>query len=83
MGIGFFILAAVLACLGITVLVARSASRKVPAVAAASGGSDGSARSAVRGAGGATPAGWYPDPSQAGRSAYWDGTAWTGDTRPG
>jgi hypothetical protein len=30
----------------------------------------------------ATPgAGWYPDPSSAGRLRYWSGTAWTEDVR--
>lgn len=28
------------------------------------------------------PAGWFPDPSGAGRQRYWDGTAWTGHTAP-
>ncbi len=29
-----------------------------------------------------TPAGWYPDPSQAGQQRYWDGTAWTEHVQP-
>jgi 5-methylcytosine-specific restriction endonuclease McrA len=30
-----------------------------------------------------TPAaGWYPDPSEAGRQRYWDGNAWTSYTSP-
>lgn len=29
------------------------------------------------------PAGWHPDPSQAGRQRYWDGTEWTGHVAPG
>ncbi len=30
---------------------------------------------------GTPPAGWYDDPAQAGRQRYWDGLAWTTDTR--
>ncbi|GEM_PF-6470910 len=30
----------------------------------------------------ATPAGWYPDPHDAGRWRYWDGSAWTEDRAP-
>lgn len=29
-----------------------------------------------------TPAGWYPDPSNAPQSRYWDGDVWTDQTRP-
>ncbi|WP_237393760.1 DUF2510 domain-containing protein [Pseudarthrobacter sp. ATCC 49987] len=28
------------------------------------------------------PAGWYPDPSNAPQTRYWDGDAWTSETRP-
>jgi uncharacterized RDD family membrane protein YckC len=28
------------------------------------------------------PANWYPDPSDPGALRYWDGSAWTGHTRP-
>jgi hypothetical protein len=71
-GLGFFVLGAVLACLAITVLVARSAGRRTPQLAEVSTRTSG-----------ATPAGWYPDPGRAGHVAYWDGAAWTGDSRPG
>lgn len=27
------------------------------------------------------PAGWYPDPRDGGRELYWDGSAWTGQSR--
>ena len=30
-----------------------------------------------------TPAGWYPDPSEAARLRFWDGEVWTEQTRPG
>lgn len=30
----------------------------------------------------ATPAGWYPDPENAGQQRYWDGTAWTQNFAP-
>ena len=30
---------------------------------------------------GTPPAGWYDDPSQQGRQRYWDGEAWTTETR--
>lgn len=30
-----------------------------------------------------TPAGWYPDPSNASQQRYWDGTQWTEHTHPG
>lgn len=69
-GIGLFLLGAVVACGVITVLVARSAGRKTPALvrtdAAASG---------------ATPPGWHPDPQDPQQLRYWDGAAWTNDTR--
>ncbi|MDQ0030159.1 DUF2510 domain-containing protein [Arthrobacter bambusae] len=29
-----------------------------------------------------TPAGWYPDPSSAPQTRYWDGDVWTDQTRP-
>ncbi|BAS16608.1 hypothetical protein AHiyo8_49110 [Arthrobacter sp. Hiyo8] len=29
-----------------------------------------------------TPAGWYPDPSNAPQTRYWEGGHWTSDTRP-
>jgi uncharacterized membrane protein len=28
------------------------------------------------------PAGWYPDPSNAPQTRYWDGDVWTDQTRP-
>ena len=28
------------------------------------------------------PAGWYPDPKDAGRRRYWDGTRWAALTQP-
>ncbi|WP_332603355.1 DUF2510 domain-containing protein [Arthrobacter sp. S2(2024)] len=28
------------------------------------------------------PAGWYPDPSNAPQTRYWDGAAWSNDVRP-
>ena len=31
---------------------------------------------------GASPPGWYPDPSGAEQYRYWDGRAWTTQTRP-
>ena len=67
-GMGLFLLGAVVACLVITVLVARSAGRKTPAL--------------VRSDTGATPAGWHPDPQQPQQLRYWDGSAWTNDVRP-
>lgn len=30
-----------------------------------------------------TPAGWYPDPENAGQQRYWDGTEWTDYHAPG
>jgi len=30
-----------------------------------------------------TPAGWYPDPENAGQQRYWDGNAWTENFAPG
>ncbi|MEZ5184763.1 MAG: DUF2510 domain-containing protein [Candidatus Nanopelagicales bacterium] len=30
-----------------------------------------------------TPAGWYPDPEQAGQQRYWDGQQWTDNYAPG
>lgn len=30
-----------------------------------------------------TPAGWYPDPRKPTQDRYWDGSAWTGQTRKG
>lgn len=30
-----------------------------------------------------TPAGWYPDPENAGQQRYWDGNAWTDNFAPG
>ncbi|WP_327389841.1 DUF2510 domain-containing protein, partial [Mycolicibacterium stellerae] len=29
-----------------------------------------------------TPAGWFPDPEQAGQLRYWDGAAWTEHRSP-
>jgi Protein of unknown function (DUF2510) len=29
-----------------------------------------------------TPAGWYPDPEQAGTTRYWDGSQWTDQRAP-
>ena len=71
-GIGLFILGAVVACLAITVLVARSAGRQAPAVVQASSVPPS----------GATPAGWHPDPQHPDQLRYWDGAAWTNDIRP-
>ena len=31
---------------------------------------------------GETPAGWYPDPNDAGQQRYWDGSEWTDQTAP-
>jgi hypothetical protein len=28
------------------------------------------------------PAGWYPDPSNAPQTRYWDGNEWSNDVRP-
>lgn len=28
------------------------------------------------------PAGWYPDPSNAPQTRYWDGDSWSNDVRP-
>ncbi|HWJ97941.1 MAG TPA: DUF2510 domain-containing protein [Acidimicrobiales bacterium] len=67
-GMGLFLLGAVAACGVITILVARSASRKAPAL--------------VRSNDGATPPGWHPDPQQSQQLRYWDGSTWTNDTRP-
>lgn len=74
-GFGLFLLGAVAAGLVITFLVARAASRKTaPALVRASGGA------AVDG--GPTPAGWHPDPQHPQQLRYWDGRAWTDQTRP-
>ena len=73
-GIGLLLLGAVVACLAVTVLVARSSGRQAPAVARTATG--------ATGASDATPAGWHPDPQQPNQLRYWDGAAWTGSTRP-
>jgi len=31
---------------------------------------------------GTTPAGWYPDPSDASKQRWWDGTQWTNQQQP-
>lgn len=69
-GIGLFLLGAVVACGVISILVARSAGRKTPALARSDAG-----------AGGATPPGWHPDPQNPQQLRYWDGANWTSDTR--
>ncbi len=69
-GMGLILLGAVVASLVVTVLVARSGRRATPAVARPGA------------AGGATPAGWHPDPQNPQQLRYWDGRAWTNDTRP-
>ena len=72
-GMGLLLLGAVAASLVITVLVARSGKRATPAVARTNANAAG---------GGATPPGWHPDPQDPQQLRYWDGRAWTGDTRP-
>lgn len=68
---GLLLVLLVLGCAGVSVLVARSSSRKTPVVA-----------QAARTGGSASP-GWYPDPQRAGQVRYWNGSHWTNESRPG
>ena len=69
-GVGLLILGAIFACFVVAAFAARAA-RRTPAVV----------RTGTV-AGAAAP-GWHPDPGQAGQLRYWNGSAWTNDTRPG
>jgi hypothetical protein len=66
-GIGLLLLGALAVCGVVSVIVARSASRKAPATVRADG---------------STPAGWHPDPQDPQQLRFWDGTSWTNQTRP-